>query len=146
MDDSATAAHLYHGLLQTLARRVVHLQRFDAVLRNTFDSEGERPLVGTVFPDTDTLHAMLDRLSTIASTADVPEKWVLPGIELLRGEIAGETTQFKSSYEPAVPAGEDASTVEVEKVPGDEVQIAADPTSLPPPSPGAHGSPPPTHE
>lgn len=139
VDDSATAAHLYHALIQTLGRRVVHLQRFDSVLRRTFDSEGDRPLVGSVFPNKDTLHAMLDRLSTIASTEEVPEKWVLPGIKLLEGEISGESTMFQPLVETSASVVEETLATEDEKV-EEDAQLGATHTT-PPPSPLGPGSP-----
>lgn len=88
VDDSQTAAALFKALERTLRRRVSHLARFDSVLRNTFDSEGERPLVGTVFLDEEVLLDMMERLDVAVATSTAPEEWMGRGLELLKGQVS----------------------------------------------------------
>lgn len=138
MEDSTTAAHLHHALVQTLSRRIVHLRRFDSLLRHTFESEGERPLVGSVFPDSDALRAMLDRLSTISSTESAVEDWVFGGIKMLEGEISGRTKQFQPLGESSSTVVEETPAVEAETDDVDEAQ-GEDGHTSPPLSPNIAG-------
>lgn len=116
VDDSQTAAALFKALEQTLRRRVCHLVRFDSILRNIFDSEGERPLIGTAVPDEEILLVMMERLDLAISCSAAPEKWMEHGLELLKGQISDYSPAPKSLDAVTAPTSEDVLEADQKKV------------------------------
>lgn len=103
---------LFQTLQDVLVRREEHLARFDDVLHGIFNSEGEKPLVGYVFPDRSTLDDMLSRLDLATDRSAPREPWVERGIRSLRGELEKVSV-------PSVPVPRKVEPSSVETVSAD---------------------------
>lgn len=116
---------LFQTLLDVLVRREEHLARFDEVLHGIFDSEGDDPLVGHVFPDSTTLDTMLTRLEQATDRFSPREPWVKRGISLLRGEFKKE-----SGSVPANPILETV-TANANETEAGSMEVEVEPVAFP---------------